>query len=573
MRQYGRALSWTFVLNAVAAMFLSGCSPKSDAPEPVAPAPVPSVIESEPLPPVTEVPPPRDSAENTEGSGEAAPPPATEEGETDPALNVLSTPGDTAAPAAKVFGLDNVRQLARDLAAQPYQAPAALPKPAAQLNYDQYRRIQNRPDAAIWPDAENGYRVLLDPRGYLFAHDVRIHVVQDGQVVDRDYAAADFAFLDLPLPDEVKDTLGYAGFRLLAPLNQSGKYDEVISFKGASFFRALGAGAVYGASARGLSLGTATPDGEEFPYFTEFWIARPAEAGGPVRVYALLNGDSVTGAFEFTVQPGPETVVDVSATFFPRRELKAVGIAPITSMYFFSPHDMRKQLNDFRPAVHDSQGLMIEMQNGEWVWRPLINPQALQVSILATSTPKAFGLLQRDRTFDSYADVEADYQHRPNVWVQPTSAWGDGQLTLIEIPTANEYNDNIVTFWKPAVPWQKGESYSVSYRMRWSLLPPAVGSVIPIAKTLAGKRPDNGREIFVIDYESSDDALLNNVEPEITTSAGKIYNPTLRRHPDTGKTRLTFELDAEGASVAELRALLTKGGKPLTETWLYRWTS
>lgn len=236
-------------------------------------------------------------------------------------------------------------------------------------------------------------------------------------------------------------------------LNQAGKFDELISFKGASFFRALGAGNAYGASARGLAIGTASPDGEEFPYFTEFWLVKPTTASPAITVYALMDGESVTGAFEFRITPGPETRMEVAAAFFPRREITAVGIAPLTSMYFFSPHDLRKEAEDFRPAAHDSEGLLIRMMNGEWVWRPLINPQSLQTSVLATDLPRGFGLIQRKRDLAAYTDVEAEYHHRPNVWVQPTSNWGNGHLALVEIPTANEYNDNIVVFWKPEMGW------------------------------------------------------------------------------------------------------------------------
>jgi len=469
------------------------------------------------------------------------------------------------------FDFEDVRQKAKRLSEQSYAAGEDLPKSAAELNYDQYRRIQNRPAATIWPESANGFRVLLDPRGYLFAREVGINLVEEGDAERRKYAAADFDFQDLPLSDKIKGSLGYAGFRVLTVLNQAGKFDELVSFKGASFFRALGAGTVYGASARGLSIGTASAEGEEFPYFTEFWLVKPTSASPAVTVYALMDGESVTGAFEFQITPGPETRMEVSAAFFPRRELTSVGIAPLTSMYFFSPHDLRKEAEDFRPAVHDSEGLQIRMKNGEWVWRPLVNPQSLQISVLATELPRGFGLIQRKRDIDAYADVEAEYHHRPNVWVQPTSSWGEGHLSLVEIPTANEYNDNIVVFWKPQTAWQPGRAYDLSYSMRWSLRPPAVSSVIPIAETRSGKTPDKKRQLFVIDYEPAEEALLSNASASIWTSNGLIHNPVVKRHPETGKTRLSFELSTQNADVAELRALLTKGGKPVSETWLYRW--
>jgi len=475
-----------------------------------------------------------------------------------------------AAPTPE-FDFEDVQRKARALSGEPFSPQPELPKPAAELDYDQYRRIQNAPDRAIWPEAPDGFRVLPDPRGYLFAQEVLINLVEDGEITARTYSDRDFAFQDLPLTDKIKETLGFAGFRVLSVLNQDGKFDELISFKGASFFRALATGTVYGASARGLSIGTASPNGEEFPHFSEFWLVRPTAESTAVTIYALLDGVSITGAYAFKITPGAETRTEVTAVLFPRREVDAVGIAPLTSMYFFSPHDLRKQADDFRPAVHDSEGLMVRMENGEWVWRPLTNPQSLQVSVLATQVPRGFGLVQRKRDLASYSDVEADYHRRPNVWVQPTSDWGPGELSLIEIPTANEYNDNIVVFWKPSETWQPGKAYGVSYNMRWSLLPPAAPTVIPIAETRSGKTPDRRRQLFVIDYESAEEALVGGVEASISTSAGTIHNPIIKRNAETGKTRLTFELSADGAAVSELRALLTKGGKPVSETWLYRW--
>ena len=482
-----------------------------------------------------------------------------------------TTANAEAAAGPAGFGIEDVRRKAKILVASAYTAPPSLTKTAAALDYDQYRRIQFKSKSTIWPEANGGFKTQLDPRGYLFTHDVKINLVTGGKVVPRAYDPADFDFWDLPLSENVKESLGYAGFRVLSLLNEPGKYDELVSFKGASFFRALGAGTVYGASARGISIGTASTTGEEFPYFTEFWLVEPKSAADGITIYALLDGESVTGAFEFRLTPGPETLVDVKATFYPRRQIGAVGVSPLTSMYFFSPHDLTKQADDYRPAVHDSEGLAIWMQNGEWVWRPLINPQSLQVSVLASAVPRGFGLIQRKRAVSEYADAEADYQHRPNVWVEPTSDWGVGQLSLVEIPTSNEYNDNVVVFWKPTTPWEPERAYDFSYRMHWSLFKPAVSTVIPVANTLVGKTPDKKRQLFVVDFESGDEALLKDAEANISTSAGKILHPVLKRQPETGKTRLTFELSTENSDVAELRALLTKGGKPVTETWLYRW--
>ncbi len=469
------------------------------------------------------------------------------------------------------FEFEEVRARARQLAEQDYIDPNRPMADIPNLDYDQYRRIQNTQASALWVGPEDAFRVMLDPRGYLFNLALAINLIEPDGVKARPYSAADFDFKDLPLSETAKETLGFAGFRILTELNEAGKFDELVSFKGASFFRALGSGNVYGASARGLAIGTASPDGEEFPHFSEFWLVKPVDGASSIKVYALMDGKSITGAFGFNISAGPETRTDVTATFFPRREIGSVGIAPLTSMYFFSPHDLRKQADDFRPAVHDSEGLSINMANGEWVWRPLINPKSLQISVLATDSPRGFGLLQRKRALDDYADTEAEYHHRPNVWIQPESDWGSGALSLVEIPTANEYNDNVVVFWRPADAWQPGQSYDLKYSMQWSQNQPVGMTVIPVAETRSGKTPDRRRQLFVIDFEPKGGAIADGVEASISTSAGEIYNPIIKRDQETGKTRLTFELDPESEPVAELRALLTLDGAPVSETWLYRW--
>ena len=241
-------------------------------------------------------------------------------------------------------------------------------------------------------------------------------------------------------------------------------------------------------------------------------------------------------------------------------------------MYHFSPHDTVKQRYDFRPAVHDSEGLAFQQQNGEWVWRPLTNPGELQVSVPAQQVPLGFGLMQRKRHFDEYEDIEAGYELRPSVWIQPGAGWETGELTLVEIPTSNEYNDNIVVFWRPSQKWAEGSEHRLSYTMHWSLRPPAIPDVTAVVDTRSGVLAgDSSKRVFIIDYEFADDTLPNDLVASVSASAGKVSNTVIKRHPTTGLTRLSFQLDPEDAQSSELRAVLTMGGKPVTETWLYRW--
>ena len=305
--------------------------------------------------------------------------------------------------------------------------------------------------------------------------------------------------------------------------------------------------------------------------FREFWLEKPQAGDDGITLYALLDGKSVTGAFAFRVEPGPDTQVHVQASIIPRRQLENFGIVPLTSMYYFSPHDAVKQRDDFRPAVHDSQGLSFRLRNGEWVWRPLSNPQQLQMSILANDVPLGFGLMQRQRDFDAYSDIEAGYHLRPSVWVEPGQGWEKGELTLVEIPTSNEYNDNIVVFWKPGKAWEKGAEHHFSYTLHWALNPPAIPSVAAVSQTRSGQVPNSGNRLFVIDFEPTNTELLEAAEANVSASAGEVSNVTIKHQHETGLTRLSFELDPGSAQVVELRALLTRGGKAVTETWIYRW--
>ena len=117
-------------------------------------------------------------------------------------------------------------------------------------------------------------------------------------------------------------------------------------------------------------------------------------------------------------------------------------------MYLHGPGHHRID-DDFRPAVHDSDGLAIYNGNNECIWRPLTNPRTLQTSAFLDRNLKGFGLCQRARSFHSFEDLEARYEKRPTLWIEPKGTWGPGYVELIEIPTAVEIHDNIAAYWKP----------------------------------------------------------------------------------------------------------------------------
>jgi glucans biosynthesis protein len=383
-----------------------------------------------------------------------------------------------------------------------------------------------------------------------------------------DYGKNDFA-------SRVPQDLGFAGFRVHYPIKRADYGDEVIVFLGASYFRAVGRDQVFGQSARGLAVDTAASTGEEFPYFKEYWLVHPAPDATEMVIYALLDSPRITGAYRFLLRPGEQTVVQIQSRLFPRQEIAKLGIAPLTSMFFHGENSVRK-FEDFRPEVHDTDGLLLESHAEEWIWRPLDNPETLQVNSFRMPNPKGFGLLQRDRDFDHYQDLEARPDLRPSCWIVPRGNWGDGSVELVEIPSKNEMNDNIVTYWVPQRKVQSGTPLSFAYDLYWYSedrnRPPA-------ARVVATRRdrpvPDSYR--FIIDFQGPRlkwlpaDTVIRGI---VTAGSGadlgdQLVEQHLVKNPVTEGWRLGFEVRPKGNQPIELRALLQKNDETLTETWSY----
>ncbi|NKE46080.1 glucan biosynthesis protein G [Roseomonas frigidaquae] len=476
-----------------------------------------------------------------------------------------------AQPAGTPFSDSTVRDLAREMARRDYRAPSSdLPRAFTDLGYDEYRTLRFNPQAALWRGNDASFQVQLFHRGFLYAQKVELHEVVDRRARPIPYDPAAFTLGERPAPGA---DFGHAGFRIHHPLNTQGVFDELAVFLGASYFRAVGRGLSYGLSARGLAIKTADPAGEEFPVFRAFWLERPHAGANSVVVHALLDSPSATAAFRFTIRPGDHTVFDVQAVIYPRVEVVAVGVAPLTSMYFFAPND-RGTADDYRNAVHDSDGLMIATSRGEQLWRPLQNPRDLQVSQFAEVNPRGFGLMQRRRDYLGYNDLEALYERRPSLWVEPIADWGAGRIQLIEIPTDNEINDNIVAFWRPEQPMLPGEEYNFVYRLHWMPAYPGSPELAQFTETRVGAAGRAGR-LFVLDVAGG---KAGEVPPDTTPSldlshsAGEIRHAVVQRNPQNGGWRVHFELVPGAARQVELRAVLKLGDQPLTETWLYRWT-
>lgn len=478
-----------------------------------------------------------------------------------------------AKPAARYrFAPRTVHDIAQRLSASAYVARNLQSTPVLQhLNYDQYRDIRFNSDQGIWRNQQVPFRLELFPAGFLFQTPVTVSVVESG--LARDLVASPNMFSLGPLVTRQlgSQTLPLSGFRVRTRLNSRSVWDEFLVFQGASYFRAVGKGGAYGVSARGLAIRTAHPMGEEFPAFTHFWVERPATNASTLVVHALLDSASTTGAYRFAITPGSETSIDVDLTLYPRTALDYIGIAPLTSMFLFDESE-RARIDDFRDEVHDSDGLQIVLASGERVWRPLRNPPQLQVSSFTSTAPRGFGLVQRSRRVTDYHDLEAHYELRPSVWIEPTSQWGDGAVQLFEIPTNNEANDNIVAFWRPTHVIPANKPWHVSYKMRWTTQPKLTPILGRVTSTRTGPSADGKRRLFIVEFAGTG-RTAEGLRLDAGTSAGRLSNLVLQPNPVTKGMRASFELDPGDAQVTELRLRVLKADRPVSETWLYRWTA
>ncbi|KAB7616152.1 glucan biosynthesis protein G [Amylibacter sp. SFDW26] len=475
--------------------------------------------------------------------------------------------------AESPFSREALLEEARELAANPYQERQKVPQEWLDLSYDEYRLIQFNTKKALWRDTDSPVHVDFFHPGLYFPHPVEVNIVEDATAkklgFDYDLFKKQENAPELPL----NETLGYSGFRLRTEMVTEGKFEEFFVMQGSNYFRAIAKDQNYGLSARGLAINTADPRGEEFPDFTRFWIERPSADDTSIIIHAMMDSPSVAGLYSFTIRAGDTTVMDVAAHIFTRTELNNIGLGPLTSMFLFDETN-RSRFNDFRPAVHDSDGLLIQNGAGETLWRALANPTTLQVSSFVDDTPKGFGLMQRPQGFSDYADLEALYHKRPGLWVEPGENWGKGSVTLIEIPADREIYDNIVAYWRPRAPIPAGGSHSFQYRLSWGGEPLSGKPVARVLNTRMGTRFTGGY-ITTIDFEKNlaipED--LDTVTIHASSSAGEISEGILQRNPDTGGVRLAFTFDPADANSTELRAQLLVAGKTITEVWLYRWTA
>ena len=459
---------------------------------------------------------------------------------------------------------------------------ANIPDELANMNYDQYRSIHFRPEASLWR-GESLFEIQLFHPGFLYREPVVLHMASSAGDPSLKFKQDFFNYVGQAeaLAGKAPENIGFAGFRVHYPLNTNEYKDEFLVFQGASYFRLVGPGQVYGLSARGLAIDTAESSGEEFPVFREFWLVKPEPDQTRLVLYALLDSPSVTGAYRFEITPGAPTEMGVEARLFARRDIKKLGIAPLTSMFHHGENTTRF-VDDFRPEVHDSDGLLVAAANGEWIWRPLSNHRALRVSSLVDENPRGFGLLQRDRDFNHYLDMEADYELRPSLWVMPQGEWGKGRVELVEIPTDSEVNDNIVAYWVPEQVFKAGETRRFSYRLRTFDQHLAEQGGARVLRTRIGwgavpgqsNPPPHSKRQFVIDFRGGELENLSAdvpLEAELQKNSGTMTDLMVTRLPDQKTWRVSFKLEPEGNNLVDMRMFIKLRDQRLTEVWSYVW--
>ncbi len=483
----------------------------------------------------------------------------------------------TAPNGAPGFSHEDVLRRARELASAPLSPAPALPEPLAKLDPQAWRDIRFRPERALLANNNGAFRLQAYHLGHLYRRPVTVNMIRDGIATPLPYAANLFDYGATKFEKPLPVNLGFAGFRLTYPLNDPRIFDEAISFLGASAFHFLGRGQRAGVSTRGLGV-NAGGTNEEAPFFREFWIETPEPGADRITIHALLDGETATGAYRFDLRPGLDSMLDVNLTLFARKAGAKIALAPLSSMFFHGEND-RRAPTATRAEVHDSDGLLIHTGAGEWLWRPLRNAAATEISAFMGKNMQGFGLMQRDRAFDHYQDLDLAYEQRPSYWVEPIGDWGEGHVELVETPAGEEPSDNISASWVPTASPEPGKPFSLGYRI-WSTLDMgklspggrAIGAWSLPAKAQNAKEPPapNARR-FVVDFAGGDLPFFLtepvSVEMTATASSGKILRSAITPNPHVKGFRASFDVQLEPGQATDLRLFLRNGSRAITETW------
>jgi glucans biosynthesis protein len=482
------------------------------------------------------------------------------------------------------FSFELLIQRATELSRRPYIAPVPqVPDIVHSINFDATQSITFLPQYSLWPAGPGPYPVRFFHLNRYTDVPVRIHELTGGTSREILYAPQYFQYADAALAQKLPANLGFAGFRVM-----NGRHSDIdwLAFQGASYFRSAGIQDQYGLSARGIAVNTALSTQEEFPRFSEFWLQPSADASPTLTIYALLDGPSLTGAYAFEARRADKVTMDVRAQLFTRSDIQRLGIAPLTSMYWYRSNELRRSV-DWRPAIHDSDGLALWTGKGERIWRPLTDPPTLQTNSFMDTNPKGFGLSQRDRNFDDYQDDGAFYERRPSAWVEPiehgsegADSWGEGSVQLVEIPTDDEIHDNIVAYWQRRAPVASGSTLKFQYRLYWqSDDPPLPAGLARTVATRLGRGGVPGRPVpsdrwkFVVDFEGGELQRMKpryDIEAVVSLSRGKVETPYVIKVVGTDRWRAFFDVALQGKDPVDLRCFLRLDQRTFTETWVYQ---
>ncbi|UQZ90447.1 glucan biosynthesis protein D [Deltaproteobacteria bacterium Smac51] len=515
-----------------------------------------------------------------------------------PLLNAAEVEGEgpaeqapeEAQPEPEAFSFEDVVQNARRLAQEPFVKPNGGKSDfLKKVSREQWNGISFQENRRLWREIDSDFQAGFFHPGFIFDQPPAISVIDSGVERPLKFSTDFFTYSDTELQEKAGQMeLDFAGFRLLYPLHDAERMDEVVSFLGATHFRGLARHSRYGLEARGLILNPAHPAGEEFPYFRHFWLVRPGPEEAATTVYALLDSPSLTGAYKFVVTPGPSTVMKVTVRIFKRsgREFpETVGLAPLGSMYLFSEKEGPN--GDWRPEVHNSDILLYSTADKRWFRRPLSNPKRLEINSYALNSPSGFGLMQQDNNFDHYQDLNARYDLRPSLWIEPVGDWGPGRLELIEIPADQDIHSNIIAFWRPYL--IDGDSLNYEYKMYWmpsGVIPHQLGRAVDTRR--AGW--NGGGSHFIIDFEGgqltdipAESGLASLVD--VSSAGVQVREKKLVKNSVTGGWRLEFKIKPPESGVVDnlmsargerrslhIEAVLKKGENfpdALTETWVY----
>ncbi len=477
--------------------------------------------------------------------------------------------------------MDYIIKQAEERARSPFHSPREdMPEvlKADHLNYDAYREIRFKRDLALWRADNLNFCIEFFHPGYLFQEPVRLFEFTNTHMQRIRFSKEFFDYGKLDIQDKIPVETGYAGIKILNPLNVPGQMDELAVFQGASYFRVLGKGQRYGQSTRGLALDCGETDRpEEFPLFTDFYLGKPAAGSSELVLYSILDSVSCTGAYRFTFHPGDSTAVDVDATVFFRKGVKTSGVAPLTSMYWFGENCERKP-DDYRGEVHDSDGLLMQL-SGETVWRPLNNHKELRHSIFATTSPRGFGLLQRDREYANYQEIFNLYHQVPSLFIKPTGDWGEGEIHLVELATKDEYLDNIVAFWNPKVKPEPGRPFHFAYQLQSRMGSELELSPNYVKSTRVGAALHNAKvRQFAIDFTGPALDELTEKNPPVAVAScspnAHFSENQVIKNPFDKSWRVVLKLEpnADNIDPVSLRVTLKKDDKTVSETWDYLWS-